>query len=404
MKKLDWLFMISLFALIGIGLALVYSATSNSDLIWYKTDWFKQVIHFAVGFLMIGIIILMPAKFWQNFAWIAYFISIISLILVANSGYISKGAGRWLDIGGFRFQPSEFAKVAYLLANSLWLSKHRVSIAQPKTLLVPGFLFIVPFLLVLKQPNLSTALVFTAMTVVQFYWAGFRMVDLFLLISPIASILFSAISALYWNLLIISVFFVSIKFKFPLWIIIFVMLLDIGAGYVSQMAWNSMEDHQRSRILTFIDPMRDPKGEGYQVIQSQVAIGSGGMLGKGFGEGSQVNLSFLPEEHTDFIFSVLGEQFGFVGTFVVLGLFFILLWRGIMICRLYENRFVNLVVAGACTILFFHTFVNVAMTIGFMPVTGLPLPFLSYGGSFVLTCMILIGLMLNMRLKGKDVI
>ena len=404
MKKLDWLFMISLFALIGIGLALVYSATSNSDLIWYKTDWFKQVIHFAVGFLMIGIIILMPAKFWQNFAWIAYFISIISLILVANSGYISKGAGRWLDIGGFRFQPSEFAKVAYLLANSLWLSKHRVSIAQPKTLLVPGFLFIVPFLLVLKQPNLSTALVFTAMTVVQFYWAGFRMVDLFLLISPIASILFSAISALYWNLLIISVFFVSIKFKFPLWIIIFVMLLDIGAGYVSQMAWNSMEDHQRSRILTFIDPMRDPKGEGYQVIQSQVAIGSGGMFGKGFGEGSQVNLSFLPEEHTDFIFSVLGEQFGFVGTFVVLVLFFLLLWRGIMICRLYENRFVNLVVAGACTILFFHTFVNVAMTIGFMPVTGLPLPFLSYGGSFVLTCMILVGLMLNMRFKGRDMV
>jgi rod shape determining protein RodA len=194
------------------------------------------------------------------------------------------------------------------------------------------------------------------------------------------------------------------KFKFPLWIIIFVMALDICAGYVSQMAWNSMEDHQRSRILTFVDPTRDPKGEGYQVIQSQVAIGSGGMFGKGFGEGSQVNLSFLPEEHTDFIFSVLGEQFGFAGTFVVLVLFFILLWRGIMICRLHENSFVNLVVAGACTILFFHTFVNVAMTIGFMPVTGLPLPFLSYGGSFVLTCMILIGLMLNMRLKGKDII
>jgi len=404
MKKIDWLFMTSLFALIGIGIALVYSATSNTDLIWYKTDWFKQVIHFGVGSLIAIIIVFMPATFWKNIAWIAYFVAIVALIFVAGSGHISKGAGRWIDIAGFRFQPSEFSKIAYLLASSLWLSKNRISIEQPKTLIVPGLLFIVPFLLVLKQPNLSTALVFTAMTIVQFYWAGFRIVDLFLLISPIASVIFSAASPLYWNLLIISAFFVSIKFKFPLWIIIFVMALDIGAGYASQMAWNSMKDHQRSRILTFLDPMRDPKGEGYQVIQSQVAIGSGGMFGKGFGEGSQVNLSFLPEEHTDFIFSVLGEQFGFLGTFVVLILFFILLWRGIMICRLHENRFVNLVVAGACTILFFHTVVNVAMTIGWMPVTGLPLPFLSYGGSFVLTCMILIGLMLNMRLKGKDII
>ncbi|MDR2581891.1 MAG: rod shape-determining protein RodA [Fibromonadaceae bacterium] len=404
MKKIDWLFMTSLFALIGIGIALVYSATSNTDLIWYKTDWFKQVIHFAVGSLIAVVIVFMPATFWKNIAWIAYFVAIVALVFVAGSGHISKGAGRWIDIAGFRFQPSEFSKIAYLLASSLWLSKNRISIEQPKTLIVPGLLFIVPFLLVLKQPNLSTALVFTAMTIVQFYWAGFRMVDLFLLISPIASVIFSAVSPLYWNLLIISVFFVSIKFKFPLWIIIFVMALDIGSGYASQMAWNSMKDHQRSRILTFVDPMRDPKGEGYQVIQSQVAIGSGGMFGKGYGEGSQVNLSFLPEEHTDFIFSVLGEQFGFVGTFVVLVLFFILLWRGIMICRLHENRFVNLVVAGACTILFFHTVVNVAMTIGWMPVTGLPLPFLSYGGSFVLTCMILVGLMLNMRLKGKDIV
>jgi rod shape determining protein RodA len=164
-----------------------------------------------------------------------------------------------------------------------------------------------------------------------------------------------------------------------------------------------MEDHQRNRILTFIDPMRDPKGKGYQVIQSQVAIGSGGMFGKGFGEGSQTNLAFLPEEHTDFIFSVLSEQFGFIGAFVVLVLFFILILRSIMICRMYSDNFVNLVVSGACAILFFHTFVNVAMTIGFMPVTGLPLPFLSYGGSFVITCMMLVGLLLNMRLKGKDV-
>ncbi len=403
MKKLDWLFMSSLFALIGIGIMLVYSATSGTDLIWYKTEWFKQIVHFAIGFLLAAVIVFLPAKFWKNIAYITYALSIIALLFVMDSGHVSKGAGRWLDIAGFRFQPSEFAKIAYLLASALWLSKHKVSLLQPKTLLVPGLMFIIPFSLVLKQPNLSTALVFTVMTLVHFYFAGFRLVDLFLFVSPVASIILSAVSALYWNLLIICVFFVSIKFKFPIWLIVLIMIFDVGAGYVSQMVWNSMEDHQRSRVLTFIDPVSDPKGDGYQVIQSQVAIGSGGLFGKGFGEGSQTNLAFLPEKHTDFIFSVLGEQFGFVGVIMVLILFLILFLRSIMICRLHTSVFVNLVVAGACTILFFHTFVNVAMTIGLMPVTGLPLPFLSYGGSFVITCMILVGLLINMRLKGRDI-
>jgi len=401
MKKIDWIFMGSLFALIGIGIMLVYSATSNTDLIWYKTEWFKQIIHFAAGFVIAAIIVFLPPRSWKNIAWISYAISIIALFWVVNSGHVSKGAGRWLDIAGFRFQPSEFAKIAYLLVSSLWLSRNGVSLVQPKTLLIPGLLFIVPFLLVLKQPNLSTALVFTVITLVHFYWAGFRLVDLFLFISPVISVIFSTISGLYWNLLIICVFFVSVRFKFPLWLIILVMTLDISAGYVSQIAWNTMEDHQRSRILTFIDPMRDPKGQGYQVIQSQVAIGSGGLLGKGFGAGSQTNLAFLPEEHTDFIFSVLGEQFGFAGTLVVLALFFVLILRSISICKLYPDSFVNLMIAGICAILFFHVFVNIAMTVGFMPVTGLPLPFLSYGGSFVLTCMILVGLLVNLRLKGK---
>jgi len=403
MKKIDWVFMCTLFALIGIGIMLVYSATSNTDLVWYHTEWFKQIIHFAAGFVIAAIVVFLPAKSWKNIAWISYAVAIIALFVVVNSGHVSKGAGRWLDIAGFRFQPSEFAKVAYLLTSSLWLSRNRVSIVQPRTLLIPGLLFIVPFLLVLKQPNLSTALVFTVITLVHFYWAGFRLVDLFLFVSPVASVIFSTISGLYWNLLIICVFFVSVRFKFPLWFIIVVMTFDIGSGYVSQIAWNSMEDHQRSRILTFVDPMRDPKGEGYQVIQSQVAIGSGGLFGKGFGEGSQTNLAFLPEEHTDFIFSVLGEQFGFAGTLVVLILFFILILRGISICKLYSDSFINLMVAGICATLFFHVVVNVAMTVGFMPVTGLPLPFLSYGGSFVITCMIFVGLLINLRLKGKDI-
>lgn len=154
--------------------------------------------------------------------------------------------------------------------------------------------------------------------------------------------------------------------------------------------------------MTFVDPMRDPKGAGYQVIQSEVAIGSGGIFGKGFGEGSQTNLAFLPEEHTDFIFSVLGEQFGFFGCALVMFLYFMLLWRAMSICRLHLDPFVNHVVSGTCTIFFFHMTVNISMTLGLMPVTGLPLPFLSYGGSFLLTCMMLVGLLVNMRYQGSQ--
>lgn len=400
--KQDWLFLISLFSLMGIGLSMVYSATAHSNLPWYGTYWFKQVLHFAVGSVLSVGIVLVRARFWKNIAYPLYFITLIGLVLVAGgAGYVSKGAGRWIAIGSFHLQPSEFAKIGYMLALSHWLSGHKVSLEKLHTFIVPGVLFLVPFVLVLKQPNLSTALVFTAMTLAAFYWAGLRLVDVFLLVSPVVSII-SSTSQMVWGALVILVFFLSVKRKLSIRLITIILALNIGAGYVSYMAWTALEDHQRSRILTFIDPMRDPKGEGYQVIQSKVAIGSGGMTGKGFGEGSQTNLSFLPEEHTDFIFSVLGEQFGFLGCSVVLFLFFVLLVRGISICRSHADPFVNLVVICSCTILFFHTLVNIAMTLGMMPVTGLPLPFLSYGGSFVLTCMILVGLLLNMRLRGHE--
>lgn len=400
--KLDWLFLLSLLSLIAIGLTMVYTATSNGSEPWYATYWFKQILHFIGGTVLTVVIVMTRPRIWRNMAFPIYFLALLGLLAVAGgAGHVSKGAGRWIDLAGFRLQPSEFAKIGYLLALSRWLSEHKVSLERLRTFVVPGILFLVPFVLVLKQPNLSTALVFTAMTLGAFYWAGLRLVDIFLLVSPVASVI-SSTSQMIWGALVILVFFLAVKRKLPVRLITLVLVLNIGAGYVSYMAWTALEGHQRSRILTFIDPMRDPKGEGYQVIQSKVAIGSGGLTGKGFGEGSQTNLNFLPEEHTDFIFSVLGEQFGFMGACVVLFLFFVLLSRSIAICRSHADPFVNLVVVCSCTILFFHTLVNVAMTLGMMPVTGLPLPFMSYGGSFVLTCMALVGLLLNMRLRGHE--
>lgn len=405
--KVDWFFLLLVLLLMSIGLTLVYSATATRETIWYQSLWFHQGIYFCAGCILAMFIALIKIDYWKKMAWPFYFMVIISLTFVAlGGGDTAKGAGRWIDLGFIRIQPSEFAKIAYLLAISSWLSVHPVSLIRLKSLIIPGLIFIVPFLLVLKQPDLSTALVFTAVTLVGFYWAGLTLIDLFILLSPVFSVLLSypqiPYSQILWGLLITAVFFVLIKYHYPKKITILFLALTIISGYASSMVWNSLEDHQRSRVMTFMDPMRDPQGEGYQVIQSKVAIGSGGLLGKGLGEGSQTNLAFLPEEHTDFIFSVLGEQFGFLGGFTALTLYFLFLWRGMSICRLHLDPFVNLVVAGACTIFLFHITVNISMTLGMMPVTGLPLPFLSYGGSFLLTCMMLVGLLVNMRYQGSQ--
>lgn len=405
--KIDWLFLALVFVLTSIGIMLVYSATANSTETWYTACWFRQIVYFGGGCLLALMIAFVRIDYWQRLAFPLYFIVVALLAFIAfGGGDAAKGAGRWIDLGVIKIQPSEFAKIAFLLAMSKWLSTHRVNILRAKTFVVPAIIFFVPFILVLKQPDLSTALVFTAVTIVGLYWAGLTLSDLFLLLSPVASVILSyphiPYSQALWGLLLCSVFLVLLFRKMPKKFIIVILSLNIVCGYASMMAWNSLEDHQRDRVMTFVDPMRDPKGAGYQVIQSEVAIGSGGLFGKGFGEGTQTNLAFLPEEHTDFIFSVLGEQFGFVGCVTLLGLYFLFLWRAIAICRLHLDSFVNHVVSGACTIFLFHMTVNISMTLGMMPVTGLPLPFLSYGGSFLLTCMMLVGLLVNMRYQGSQ--
>jgi len=398
---LDYAFIGSLASLIIIGVLLVYSATATDTQSIMSTHWFKQVIYFGAGTMVaVGFALTKPV-FFHRIAYPLYIISLIALAYLAmGGGKASHGAGRWIPLGGLHIQPSEFAKIAYLLALSRLLVNRRLSLNNLKGFIAPGLLFVVPFLLILKQPDLSTALVFMVMTLAAFYWSGLTLPEIFLLISPGVSVI-ATVNQLIWGALIVLVTGIAIKIRLKLQLILVIVLLNMSMGYASFLIWNSvLQDHQRSRILTFIDPLRDPKGAGYQVIQSKVAIGSGGLFGKGFGKGSQTNLSFLPEEHTDFIFSVLGEQFGFAGSVFVLFLYFIFLQRSIHICTLHGDRFLNLVVVGACSILLFHVFVNIAMTLGMMPVTGLPLPFLSYGGSFVLTCMALVGLLLSMRLQG----
>jgi len=404
--KLDWVFILATLALMACGVTLVYSATANEEVAFYDSFWFKQIVYFFGGIILATIIVFLKIDWIKRMIAPLYVVALILLCVVLFfAGDVVKGAGRWIDLGVFKLQPSEFAKIAYLMTISLWLSRHPVSLFKMKTFVVPFFLFIVPFALVLKQPDLSTALVFIAVTFVAFFFAGLTLADMFLLVSPVLSVLFShsqtVVFQMMWGLLICAVVFVLIRRRLPKVLTIIFLATNILAGYASSMAWNMLEPHQQKRVNTFLDPMSDPLGDGYQVLQSLTAIGSGGLAGKGFGNGTQTNLAFLPEEHTDFIFSVLGEQFGFAGCAFILALYAVFLWRATSTCKLFNDPFITLIVMGASTIFLFHILVNIAMTIGLMPVTGLPLPFLSYGGSFALTCMVLVGAIICMRYQGN---
>jgi rod shape determining protein RodA len=390
----------------SVGVALVYSATIAEDASVVELFWFKQIIYFVFGSVFAVALIFVRIDWLKRAAIPLYVLALVLLVVVLFfAGDVVKGAGRWIDLGVFKLQPSEFAKIAYLLIISYWLSKHPVSLYKLKSFIVPFFLFIVPFALVLKQPDLSTALVFIAVTMVGFFFAGLTLTDMFLIVSPVFSVFFSHSQALVfeilWGLLICVVVFALFRRRLPKVLTALILMANIFAGYASTMAWNMLEPHQQKRVNTFLDPMSDPLGDGYQVLQSLTAIGSGGLTGKGFGNGSQTNLAFLPEEHTDFIFSVLGEQFGFLGCAFVLVLYALFLWRATSISKLSSDPFVTLMVMGASTIFLFHIMVNIAMTIGLMPVTGLPLPFLSYGGSFALTCMVLVGFLLCLRFQAR---
>ncbi len=403
--KFDWFFIGVTIALMTCGVSLVYSATVNEEIVVYDSLWFRQIIYFVSGIAIAVGLIFVKIDWLKRAAVPSYVIALVMLVFVLFFAGDVKGAGRWIDLKIIKLQPSEFAKIAYLIIISYWLSKHPVSLFKLKSFAVPLGLFIVPFALVLKQPDLSTALVFTAITLVGFFFAGLTFTDMFLILSPVLSVLFShsqsMVFQVLWGVLICLVVLSVIRRHLSKKLSGVIVATNILAGYASTMVWNMLAPHQQKRVNTFLDPMSDPLGDGYQVLQSLTAIGSGGVGGKGFGNGSQTNLSFLPEEHTDFIFSVLGEQFGFVGCAAVLGLFALFLWRASSICKTNDDPFVTLLTMGACTIFLFHITVNIAMTIGLMPVTGLPLPFLSYGGSFALVCMFLVGLLMCLRYQGN---
>ena len=418
-RHFDFPFFLAALTLWVTGIFIVYSATYIHESGPLAGIYKQQILWVAMALVIVVFLVSIPGRLIFQGSYIFYGFSLVLLVMAIAMGVEAKGAERWIAVGGFKIQPSEFAKVGMLLALARYLSEKSVSLYQPSTFIVPGILILVPFALILKQPDLGTALVFGVMALPMFYWGGLTLLNVFYVISPGISLVLSAIPLLLtynsnsggwgifetvpWGLFFIIVVAVLYVTRPPIFIWVGVIAANIVTSMMITILWGSvLKDYQKMRIISFINPQADPFGSGYQVIQSKIAVGSGHIFGKGYLQGTQTRLSFLPEQHTDFIFSVLAEQFGIVGCSAVILLFLFLIIRGLMVTRDCRNRFINLIAVGASAILGFHIFVNIAMTLGMMPVTGLPLPFLSYGGSFTVTVAILVGLLLNARVTDHD--
>jgi len=389
----DYSFVLVAFVLVVIGLAAIYSASYQAESPILKANFARQVIWFLLGTIILFFAIFVPTRvYWASAYWL-YFIAIFLLILtlILNRG---NAVARWITLGSLRFQPAEFAKISVLLLLARYLSDEKRNLNNFKDIAISFGIVVVPFLLIARQPDLGTALVLLAIFLPILFWAGLPSFLLLIIITPLV-VMISSFNYYTYFLAMILIAITLLFFKRGLFLSILIMILNIAVGIVTPLLWNHLHEYQQHRILTFLGIEMDPQGLSYQVIQSKVAIGSGGFLGKGFLQGTQTQLRFLPEQHTDFVFSVIGEEFGFIGSFIVIVLFLFLLLRGIYIASKVRNNFSGLMVIGATAILGFHIIINIGMTVGMMPVTGLPLPFLSYGGSFLIVAMMLIGMITN---------
>ena len=364
LTEVNWLFVLLILAVAAIGIAVLYSAGGGSFDPWAS----RQISRFALAVAIMFAAALVDLRFWLRHAYTVYAIGILMLVAVEAMGIEAKGAERWLYIGFMRVQPSEIMKIALVLALARYFHKTAAEDVRRISRLIPALgIIAVPALLVLKQPDLGTAGMLLLAGAGMLFIAGVRM---------------------RW----------------------FVLVGAAGLG-VLPILWNHLRDYQKARVLTFLDPERDPLGAGYHILQSKIALGSGGIWGKGFLQGSQSHLSFIPEKQTDFIFSIFAEEFGMVGAIVLLTLYGLILVYGFAIALRSRNQFGRLLALGITLTFFLYVFINMAMVMGLIPVVGVPLPLISYGGTAMLTLMFGFGLLISVyihrdarigRFQGDD--
>jgi rod shape determining protein RodA len=378
-KRTDTGIIIAVSILSFIGLGMIYS-TAGTALFTRQLIWFGIAVVVAVLFSRIS------PRIWLNLAPYCYALGIILLVMVIfmGSGYPK----RWYRFGASSIQPSEFAKFGtILLLASVCASKK--SLTKFTDIIVPLIIIIMPAALIFIEPDLGAAQIFFPILLVMLYWTGMPFLKIFIVFSPLVS------AAASFNIYIWAVYFAGLAallyFNRKLGDFVYGITGNFLAGLTMPIVWNSLKQYQQERIISFFSPWVDPRGMSWQVIQSKIAIGSGQLIGKGFLSGTQKKLEFLPERHTDFIFSCLGEEFGLIGIIVTVAIFIYLLYRLLTLAKETKNRFSSICVIGFLAWFGYQTFLNIGMTMGLLPITGVPLPFVSYGGSSLLACFMAIG-------------
>lgn len=401
--RLDRLLLWVVFILVGYGLLVLFSAGQTDTPTGATNVWVRQLVLVVVA-TAAGIVTSRVS--FRLLEWAAPWaygigLGLLALTLVIGTGRgTAEGTSSWLGIGGARIQPVELAKLATILMLARWFSARREPPTSLTGLIPPITIAAVPALLVLMQPDLGSAMVFGGILFAMMFWAGVPLHLLFFLASPVVS-LFLAWNTALWSVWMIAMFAALLYWRLFVLEAVTIYLANSVMGVMAIVVWNRLGDFQRGRILSFLDPQSDPLHRGYHVIQSMIAVGSGGFLGTGFTQGPQKRSGFIPEHWTDFIFSVLGEEFGFVGVVVALGLFFWLLMVLVQVARRAADPYASLVVFGVAGLIFTHVFENVGMTIRLMPITGIPLPFFSYGGSFLIAMGIATGLAWRAAREGR---
>jgi rod shape determining protein RodA len=379
--NLDYLLIGSALLLSLIGIAFIYSAThsiTDQPGLYYHQ---RQAIWLGIAIALAVMVYFIPLKMHEALAYFYYFIALVLLILVL---FLSEsGAARWFRFGGYALQPVEFAKVALCIVLARFLAYRRQKLLRFSTIFIGIFIVAIPTFLVIRQPDLGSSLVGIAIFMGLLIWSGMPISRILLVISPILSVV-AAFHWVSWGIFFLALILLLYFSRPRLLPGLVFFVVNLAVGMVTPVLWNRLHEYQRLRILTFLDPGQDPAGAGYQIIQSKIAIGSGGFLGKGFMQSTQTKLNYLPAQHTDFIYSVIGEEMGFIGSFIIIVLFAILIFRGFVIAYKARNAFYSYIAAGLTTAIFFQMAINIGMTVGLMPVTGLPLPFVSYGGSSLL--------------------
>jgi rod shape determining protein RodA len=398
--KFDFGLFLPALILFGFGLLAIYSSTINNAAA--HENFQKQVIWGVVALILFFITYSLPTNFFKSIAVPSYLVSLFLLLAVLVIGKNVSGSKSWIMLGSTGFQPSEFAKIGTILAVAAYLSRNNTDIDSFKDILITLTVGIAPVLLVLLEPDMGTAIVFVGIILVMFFWKGISSFSLFVVLSPAFVAIAAVFGLTYFIVALVFVLIFLFVYKKNLFFSASIFAFNLASGFFADYVFRALSPHQQKRIQSFLDPMADPLGSGYNTIQAKVAIGSGGLTGKGFLAGNQTQLQFIPEQWTDFAFCVIGEEFGFIGSIIVISIFFYLLLRILKITHNTKDEFLSLVAIGILSVYLIHFIINLGMVVGILPVIGIPLPFISYGGSSLIVNMFMLGILANLYRTRKN--